>query len=218
MPKAAGALRIGDSEEPAVAFPGGTLAAKCPCSWSITFAPHYSLLLGQLVGTHTSPYPTRCSDTLLLRDARGLGLPQLREKTREGSLWVAHSQEQGASPQRSRSGASAALGLALGARPAPASSGFAARLRHPRPESVSSAVTIPRGGLTCCPCGRPSTAGWRPACLRAPQPAPRDSAGVRRAPGASTRMGRCRRLPSCWPHPRPAPALHPARPGPAKKP
>lgn len=131
---------------------------------------HPQLCSGQRMGTHMSPYLARSSDTLFLRDARGLGLPhswvqtQLRENTREGSLWVAHSQEQGAPPQRSRSGTSAALGWVLGAR---RFSGFTARLRHPRPESGSSAVTVPRGGLTCCPCGRPSTAGWRPACPRA---------------------------------------------------
>lgn len=138
------------------------LTHTVPCSGAPT-----QLCRGRRMGTHTSPYPTRCSDTLLLRDARGRGLPQLRENTRGGRLWVAHSQDQGASPQCSGSCTSAALGLVWGARRRLAFSGYTALLRHPRPESANSAVTIPRGALTCCPRGRPSTAGWRPACLRA---------------------------------------------------
>lgn len=113
-------------------------------------------------------------------------------------------------------------GLGLGCTRRLRFRGFSARLLHPRPESASSAVTVLRGdpprSLTCSPCGQSATAGWRPAGLRArPRPAPRGSVGVCCTPRASTRMGRCR-LPSCWPHPRPAPALHPALPGPAKKP
>ena len=52
--------------------------------------------------------------------------------------------------------------------------------------------------------------GVAPGRSSSPRRAPRGSAGVRCAPGASTRMGRCR-PPSCWPHPRPAPG--PTRPG-----
>lgn len=149
-----------------------------PCTWGSLWAPT-RLCSGQRMGTHVSPYPARSSDTLFLRDARGLGLPYSWVLTHSfarilgkaasgqrtprsgdggerGRLHSLHAQ----APQLHLAWSWAHAGacvLGLHRTPSP----------PPRPESVSSAVTIPRGGLTCCPCGRPSTAGWRPACLRA---------------------------------------------------
>lgn len=64
----------------------------------------------------------------------------------------------------------------------------------PGPQSASSAVTLPRGGLTCCPCGRPATARWRLArlCARARRLGAPLASAARRAPprewGAAARL------------------------------
>ena len=85
VPKAAGALRTGASEEPTVALLGSTLAAKCSSKRPFILSPHNVLLSrpffpsqscsDQLMGTHASPDPAKCSDTLSLLDPHNLGLP-----------------------------------------------------------------------------------------------------------------------------------------------
>lgn len=183
-----------------------------PCSWGSSWTPT-QLCSGQRMGAHMSPYLARSSDTLFLRDAHGLGLPH----SWEGSLWVAHSQEQGAPPQRSRSGTSAALGWVLGAR-------WRRRFRA-SPRAFATPAPSPGAARS------PSRAEASPA-VPAGGPQPQGGARLAYAPAAGAsgfRWG----PPRAWslyangpppplafllaaPPPRARPA--PGRPGPAKKP
>ena len=193
VPKAVGAQRTGVTEVPTVTLPGGILAAKCPSRWSLALSPHNVLVSGPclpgqscsdpLTGTHESPYPAKRSDTLSLRDPPWLSAP---------TLLGTHIDSRGNQGRRLRS--RTRLQLALGSR------------------SASSLVTVPLGarlgGLTCCPCGRSATAGWRLAgpTARAERLGAPLASAARRAPprewAAAARLLVCR-----------TPAPRPSRPG-----
>lgn len=172
--------RTGASEEPntgcKVSFQVATHPQPTLCPAPKTVLPSQSVASSRAsMRAHILPK----AQTPSLRNPHGLGLPhswvqtQLHRYTREGNPWTQHFQAQGAPPLRSRT--PAAPGLGLRARRRLHSRDFSARLRHPRPGSASSAVTVSRGpgprrpASPAVPVGGPQPQGGAPLAF-APAP------------------------------------------------